>query len=58
MYSRTLKEIPTYDLPKTASPLERISPAMNVFFSVSFAFFSFFCLPNRLKFRIRVRKTC
>jgi len=24
MYSRTLKEIPTYDLPKTASPLERI----------------------------------
>jgi len=38
-YSRTLNLTSTYDSLKSASPLRRIQPAMNVFFSSNFAFF-------------------
>src|SRR6516225_4898716 len=46
-YSPTLNQTSTYDSSKTAFPLRRIRPAMNVFFSLSFAFFTLhfsFCI--------------
>src|SRR6516164_3636641 len=35
-YSRTLNQTSTYDSPKTAFPLRRIPPAMDLFFSLNF----------------------